>query len=59
MNVCVQNDEMESLRAVNVIHFLPSYAWASRVKHTQPCLERLVSPGMWVTAACVLAGFNG
>lgn len=33
MDICVQNDEMESLQVVNVIQFLPSSKLASKVSH--------------------------
>lgn len=40
MNVCVQNDEMESLQIVNVIQFLPS-----KVSHT-------ALPQDWAPVVC-------
>lgn len=41
MNVCAQNDEMESLQVVKVTQFLPSSQFLSKGT-TQPCLEIMV-----------------
>lgn len=39
MNVCVQNDEMESLQTRNVIQFLSPHKFTSRVSHTAAAWE--------------------
>lgn len=55
MNVCVQNDEMESLQVVNVIQFLPSSKLASKMSHTA-LPSRLGPCGVRVTATCLPLG---
>lgn len=57
MNVCVQNDEMDSLQAVNVIQFFFPHPRLHGGRATHLLLEKVGFSGVWVAATHVPVGF--